>query len=147
MFGLHPNAEIGFRTEQSDILFHTLADLQPRQAGGGGGATVQERVQVLMEDIQDKFQEALFDMEDLISRIDAEGGRTPFVNVFYQECKYMNTLVLEIQKSLEVLKLGLLGELQMSQAMDDLQVALFMNKVPDTWVKVAFVSMRPLAGW
>jgi len=86
-------------------------------------------------------------MEDLISRIEAEGGRTPYVNVFYQECKYMNTLVFEIQRSLEVLKLGLLGELQMSSDMEDLQGALFANKVPATWTKVSFVSMRPLAGW
>merc|ERR1712070_749665 len=147
MFGLHPNAEIGFRTEQSDILFVLLADLQPRQAGGGAGATVQERVQVLMEDIQDKFQDALFDMEDLIGRIEAEGGRTPYVNVFYQECKYMNALVTEIRKSLEVLNLGLIGELQMSDAMEALQTALFENKVPASWAKLAFESMRPLAGW
>merc|ERR1712167_177039 len=98
--------------------------------GGGAGATVQERVQVLMEDILDKFQDALFDMEDLISRIDAEGGRTPFVNVFYQECKYMNTLVSEIKKSLEILGLGLSGDLQMSAAMEELQINLYANKVP-----------------
>jgi len=147
MFGLHPNAEIGFRTEQSEILFTTLTDLQPRQASGGGGATVQERVQVLMEDIQDKFQEALFDMEDLISRIDAEGGRTPFVNVFYQECKYMNTLVSEIKKSLEILGLGLSGDLQMSDEMDDTMNSLYDNRVPLSWVKRAYPSMRPLASW
>jgi len=147
MFGLHPNAEIGFRTEQSDILFVILADLQPRQAAGGGGATVQERVQVLMEDIQDKFLDALFDMEDLIGRIDAEGGRTPFVNVFYQECKYMNTLISEIKKSLEVLALGLSGDLQMSDEMENTMNSLYDNKVPGTWVKRAYPSMRPLAGW
>jgi len=147
MFGLHPNAEIGFRTEQSDILFHTLTDLQPRQAAGSGGATVQERVQVLMEDIQDKFQDALFDMEDLIGRIDAEGGRTPFVNVFYQECKYMNTLISEIKKSLEILGLGLSGDLQMSDEMEDTMNALYDNRVPSQWTKRAYPSMRPLAGW
>jgi len=147
MFGLHPNAEIGFRTEQSEILFTTLTDLQPRQASGGGGATVQERVQVLMEDIQDKFQDALFDMEELISRIEGEGGRTPFVNVFYQECKYMNTLISEMKKSLEVLGLGLCGDLQMSDEMEDTMNALYDNKLPPTWTKRAYPSMRPLAGW
>ena len=86
-------------------------------------------------------------MEDLISRIEAEGGRTPYVNVFYQECKYMNALVTEIRKSLEVLNLGLLGELQMSDSMEKLQTALFENKVPASWAKLAFESMRPLAGW
>jgi len=147
MYGLHPNAEIGFRTEQSDVLFNILCDLQPRQAAGGGGATVQERVQVVMEDIQDKFQDALFDIEDLVSRIDAEGGRTPFVNVFFQECKYMNVLITEMKKSLEVLGLGLSGDLQMSDEMEATMTCLYDNKVPPTWVKKAYPSQRPLAGW
>jgi len=147
MFGLHPNAEIGFRLEQSDTLYAVVADLQPRSASGGSGASVQERVSNTMEEITDKVSEALIDIEDLIQRIEAEEGRTPFINVFYQESKYMNTLVTEIQKSLEVLHLGMIGELQMSDAMEALMAYLYDGKVPDTWAKVAFVSMRPLAGW
>jgi dynein heavy chain len=106
-----------------------------------------ERVSGMIEEISDKLADGIVDMEDLISRIEAEGGRTPYVNVFYQECKYMNALVLEIRKSLEVLNLGLLGELQMSDSMEALQTALFENKVPASWAKLAFESMRPLAGW
>jgi len=147
MFGLHPNAEIGFRLDQSDTLFEIVSDLQPRSAGAGGGSSMQERVTTMMEDIQDRVAEALVDAEELMARIEAEEGRTPFINVFYQECKYMNTLVKEIQKSLEVLNLGLIGELQMSDAMETLMNSLFDGKVPATWEKVAFVSMRPLAGW
>merc|ERR1719440_1168471 len=89
----------------------------------------------------------LFDMEDLIGRIDAEGGRTPFVNVFYQECKYMNTLISEIKKSLEILGLGLSGDLQMSDDMEATMNSLYDNRVPPTWAKKAYPSMRPLAGW
>jgi len=149
MFGMHPNAEIGFRTDQSNTLYSILADLSGGSdgGGGGGGSSMVERVQGLMEEIQDKLADGLVDMEDLISRIEAEGGRTPYVNVFYQECKYMNALVTEIRKSLEVLNLGLLGELQMSDSMEKLQTALFENKVPASWAKLAFESMRPLAGW
>ena len=106
-----------------------------------------ERVQTLIEDITDKLQDGVVDMEDLISRIDSDEGRTPYVNVFYQECKYMNALVLEIKKSLEVLQLGLLGELQMSESMEALQNSLFENKVAGSWMRLSFESMRPLAGW
>ncbi|KAG1688924.1 hypothetical protein DVH05_003008 [Phytophthora capsici] len=34
-FGLHPNAEIDFRTTQSENLFRTLMELQPRDAAAG----------------------------------------------------------------------------------------------------------------
>ena len=148
MFGLHPNTEIEFRTKQSEALYNTVAELQPKGASaGGGGQSTDERVGALMEEIQDKLADGLVDMEELVSRIDSEGGRTPHVNVFYQECQYMNILIREIKKSLEVLELGLRGELQMSEAMEDLMLSLNMNRVPSSWAKLAFQSMRPLAGW
>lgn len=86
-------------------------------------------------------------MEDLVQRIDDEGGRTPFINVFYQESLYMNALTHEILKSLEVLTLGLNGELQMSDAMEELSGSLYTGKVPSNWEKLAFPSMKALAGW
>ena len=30
MFGLHPNAEIDFRTKQSDSLYQIVSELQPK---------------------------------------------------------------------------------------------------------------------
>ncbi|PSN39336.1 Dynein beta chain [Blattella germanica] len=40
LYGLHPNAEIGFLTTSSEKLFRTVFEMQPRDAGAGGGATV-----------------------------------------------------------------------------------------------------------
>ena len=37
LYGLHPNAEIGFLTETSEQLFKTVFELQPRDSGGGEG--------------------------------------------------------------------------------------------------------------
>ena len=39
LYGLHPNAEIGFLTATSEKLFKTVFELQPRESGSGGGAT------------------------------------------------------------------------------------------------------------
>lgn len=36
-YGLHPNAEIGFRTAQCELLFNTLVELQPKDSGGEEG--------------------------------------------------------------------------------------------------------------
>ena len=46
LYGLHPNAEIGFLTQTSEKLFRTVLELQPRdsQAGEGAGATREEKV-------------------------------------------------------------------------------------------------------
>lgn len=48
MYGLHPNAEIGFRTNQCHTLFNTLIELQPKDKGkveGLGARTPQEVLQ------------------------------------------------------------------------------------------------------
>lgn len=43
MFGLHPNAEIGFRLAQADGLFKSVLSLQQRSVDGGAAASVQVR--------------------------------------------------------------------------------------------------------
>jgi dynein heavy chain len=37
LYGLHPNAEIGFLTATSEVLFRTVFELQPRESGTSGG--------------------------------------------------------------------------------------------------------------
>jgi len=39
MFGLHPNAEIGYLTTQGETLFSTIAEVSGGGAGGGGDTT------------------------------------------------------------------------------------------------------------
>ena len=40
LYGLHPNAEIGFLTTTAENLFKTVFEMQPRDAGSSGGQTV-----------------------------------------------------------------------------------------------------------
>jgi len=47
LYGLHPNAEIGFLTTTSENLFRTVFEMQPRDAGASGGATVTPEEKVI----------------------------------------------------------------------------------------------------
>lgn len=49
LYGLHPNAEIGFLTQTSEKLFRTVLEMQPRDAsmGDGGVVTREETVRVV----------------------------------------------------------------------------------------------------
>ena len=51
LYGLHPNAEIGFLTTTSENLFRTVFEMQPRDAGASGGATVtpEEKVNIILK--------------------------------------------------------------------------------------------------
>jgi dynein heavy chain len=40
LYGLHPNAEIGFLTTASETLFRTVFEMQPRDSGAAGASTV-----------------------------------------------------------------------------------------------------------
>jgi hypothetical protein len=42
-FGLHPNAEIGFKLREAETFCNSLVQLQPREAGGEGGMSVEVR--------------------------------------------------------------------------------------------------------
>merc|ERR1711998_230387 len=53
----------------------------------------------------------------------------------------------EITRSLIELDLGFRGELTMSESMEQLQRALVMDKVADSWTKLAYPSLRPLGIW
>jgi len=59
----------------------------------------------------------------------------------------MNTLTGTMKKSLEDLDAGLRGALNMSDDMEALAAAMFINVQPDAWVKWAYPSLKDLPGW
>ena len=144
-FGLHPNAEIDFRTTQSNKIMSTILDLQPRDAASGEGAMSPDEIsQNVTVDIIDRFNEKKFDTEDIARSLEEQG---PYQNVFLQEMDVMNNLLTEMMRSLKELMLGFAGELTISDAMDMLKSSLYLDRVPSTWAKRAWPSMRTLATW
>lgn len=144
-FGMHPNAEIGFRTENTRQLFMVIQELQPADSSGGEGAqSIQHVAGAIMQDLLEEYRDWSIDVENVRSLMDEPG---PYQTVFLQECEAMNGLVQEIVRSLAELELGIQGELTMSEAMETLMQSLFMDRVPDTWAKRAYPSMRPLGAW
>lgn len=98
-YGLHPNAEIGFRTDQCNVIFTQLLDIMPKDVGGDdeddeGGACMgpygkaeEEAIRILEElgTDDEKYPGRRFDLMEINNRIADE--KTPFQNVFMQECE------------------------------------------------------------
>merc|ERR1711998_184773 len=59
----------------------------------------------------------------------------------------MNILLSAARLSLEELKLGLEGALNISDAMEAMGNALALNRVPAGWAKWAYASLKPLGDW
>jgi dynein heavy chain len=73
--------------------------------------------------------------------------RPPFIVVCLQECERMNVLLKEIKDSLTDLDAGLKGTLNITEAMENLALSLNLNKVDDSWSKVAYLSKKTLLVW
>ncbi|NXO09419.1 DYH9 protein, partial [Oriolus oriolus] len=145
LYGLHPNAEIRFLTQRSEQLLRTVLELQPRdgRAGEGGVGTREETVQALLEEMLEKLTDE-FNMAELLAKVEE---RTPYAVVALQECERMNVLTAEIRRSLAELELGLKGELTMTSDMENLQNSLFLDMVPESWVKRSYPSTASLGSW
>ncbi|XP_008523107.2 dynein axonemal heavy chain 17 isoform X1 [Equus przewalskii] len=145
LYGLHPNAEIGFLTVTSEKLFRTVLEMQPKEtdSGTGTGVSREEKVKAVLDEILEKIPET-FNMAEIMAKA---AEKTPYVVVAFQECERMNILTNEMRRSLKELNLGLKGELTITTDMEDLSTALFYDTVPDTWVARAYPSMMGLAAW
>lgn len=149
-FGMHPNAEIDFRTNQCKQLFYTLVDLQPKDASADAeaGMSVQEKTQEFQRRVSDEasLDTNRINMDDVLSKL-SEDQKGPYQNAFLQECQLMNVLINEILKSLAEIELAFKGELTMTEAMETLMSSINNNRVPANWAKLAFPTTRPLGSW
>uniref|UniRef100_A0A670I3M4 Dynein axonemal heavy chain 17 n=1 Tax=Podarcis muralis TaxID=64176 RepID=A0A670I3M4_PODMU len=145
LYGLHPNAEIGFLTVTSEKLFRTVLEMQPKEsdAGGGTGVSREEKVKAVLDEIMDRLPEP-FNMVEIMAKA---AEKTPYVVVAFQECERMNILTSEIRRSLKELNLGLKGELTITTDMEDLSNALYYDNVPDSWTNRAYPSLLSLGAW
>jgi len=153
-YGLHPNAEIGFRTTQCIVLFSTLLELQPKESSGKADDStnivrskndiVIDLIKLVLEDFD--LRGKVFSIEDIKTKID-DKDKGPYQNVFIQEIEYMNMLLVEVIQSLDEVKQGFEGTLTISERMEQLIDAVALDRVPATWTKLAFPSKRGLASW
>ena len=151
-FGLHSNAEIGFLTSQGQFLFSTLLELQPRDesaAEDSAAKTKNEIAQEIVSHIQEELnlENLKFDLDEIKSRVPEEDEKMSFINVFLQECEYMNYLLVEMDKSLKEINLALNGELTTTDKMEKTIDSLVLEKVPSTWTELAWPSCRGLSSW
>ncbi|CAK9037457.1 unnamed protein product, partial [Durusdinium trenchii] len=143
MFGLHPNAEIGFLTNQGISIFKTIADITGG-GGGGGSADISASTPLITS-----YLTALptnLDMIDIRGRLKEE-DYTPFIIVSLQEADRVNALLDQIRSSLLELELGISGALNVTEKMEMLSADLQSNKVNALWAEKAYPSLKALSAW
>jgi dynein heavy chain len=84
LFGMHPDAEIGSLTTQTDFILNTLLNVQPRVAGGEeGDSSMEKSVKKTLDEILQNVPER-FNITKLYTRVEKH---EPYVSTCLQECE------------------------------------------------------------
>jgi dynein heavy chain len=153
IYGLHPNAEIGFLTSKTDTLFQTILRIEigSSDTGAQSGSLLRD----VLNDLTKRCP-ATFDMLSIAERSKdlLTGPDGPYAVVVTQECTRLNALINDISSTLDELQKGLNGQLNMSQGMEDMAECLEINMVPGrnpfhacSWERLAWASRKTLSGW
>jgi dynein heavy chain, axonemal len=143
VFGLHPDAEIGYLTNAVKDIWGQLISLQPRTAEGDGGISREDFIARIASDIQTKLP-ITFDIPRIYKGI---GTPSPTQVVLLQELERWNILVECMLNSLMDLRRALKGEIGMSAKLDELSNALFNGNIPPSWRHLCPQTEKSLGSW
>lgn len=155
VFGLHPNAEIGYYTNAVKAMWLDLISLQPRRSGSGEGISREAYIGSVASEIYTKIpiqslDVGTFDLlqtRELILRKTRSQIVTPSQVVLLQELERWNNLVKRMATSLIDLQRALAGEIGMSDDLDALGDSLYNGFLPMAWRRLAPDTQKPLSSW
>ncbi len=143
VFGLHPNAEIGYLTGAVRNIWGWVISLQPRTGGDEGGISRDEHISNIAMDILSKLPNA-FDLPRIYKTI---GTPSPTQIVLLQELERFNQLLDKMRRGLQDLQRALKGIIGMSQLLDDIANCLYDGILPSDWRTMAPETLMNLADW
>ncbi|XP_054622281.1 dynein axonemal heavy chain 8-like [Dunckerocampus dactyliophorus] len=137
--GLHPNADIVYQKNTSAEVLDTITNIQPKESGGGSGATRESIVYSMAEDMLDKLPPDYIPHE-VKARLKKMGALNP-MNIFLrQEVDRMQKIISIVRITLLDLKLAIEGTIIMSETLRDALDNIFDARVPNVWRKLSWES-------
>ncbi|XP_063229306.1 dynein axonemal heavy chain 10 [Bacillus rossius redtenbacheri] len=144
VFGLHPNAEIGYFTQAVKSMWAYLVELQPQTGAVTGGISRDEFIDGVAKDILEKIP-PLFDLAKV--RRTFQANISPTVVVLLQELERFNKLMEHMKTSLDLLRKALVGEIGMDATLDKVAYSLFNGQLPEGWRRLSPATRKTLGGW
>lgn len=155
VFGLHPNAEIGYYSNAVKSMWIDLISLQPRRAGTGDGMSREDYISITAKDLYAKIPITSMDIgtfdllqtRALLEKRNGDGIITPCQVVLLQELERWNNLVKRMASSLLDLQRALIGEIGMSDELDSLGDSLYNGFLPNMWRRLCPDTQKQLGSW
>ncbi|CAH0547855.1 unnamed protein product [Brassicogethes aeneus] len=149
IFGMHENANIAYQIKETQNLIGTIMESQPQTSGGAEGASSDEIVYELAENvIATILPKILTDDINVKMFIKDDKGRLPsLTTVLTQEIDRYNILLKLIHSSMGELKKAIKGFVVMSDALEEVFKAFMNNQVPKMWSAKCYNSLKSLGSW
>ncbi|KAM0726763.1 Dynein axonemal heavy chain 10 [Formica fusca] len=144
VFGLHPNAEIGYFTQAVKGMWRRLIELQPQTAVSVTGIGKDEFIDNIAKEISVKIP-APYDINKVKKNFGV--AVTPTAIVLFQELERFNRLIKTITRTLNQLRKAIIGEIGMDTTLENISVALYNGTLPKEWANFAPDTRKNLAGW
>lgn len=146
IFGLHANAAITYAQNQTRLLLEALLSIQPKDTGGASDA----RNTIIMNTtttIESRTPE-MFDLEAVKKVYPPDDYNESMNTVLIQELIRCNRLLDVMKTRLKDLKLAIKGEVVMSEELEKIANAFYIQQVPVEWsYPLGFLSLKPLNAW
>ena len=161
-FGLHSNADIVYDRNASKRVVDILAGSSKQSAGSLADADalrqIATHILVTLPDQIDvsaahpatyAYEAPKEETEDEVSEEITQEVRTitPLGSFCKQEVGVLNMLLVKVKRSLTELCAVVRGEAIMSSEMETIASAFLLNRVPDVWHKVGYLSLKGLSSW
>lgn len=143
VFGLNPNAEIGYYTSMSKTVWKDLISLQPRSAETTSGQSREDRIAQVAVEIQSQLPESF----DVVAVRKQFPTPKPTQIVLMQELDRWNALHTRMYASLQDLRKALVGDIGMSDELDALGNELYDASIPKMWRMLSPDTEKPLASY
>ena len=152
VFGMHENASITYRQQQTRILLDTIITMS--NSGGGGsdedaGANERE-VMAATTAMMERLPEVAFELSRAHPSTFAKSktGGINSLGVFCrQECEQFVNLIKVIRRSLYDVQRALKGFIIMSPSLESVYISFLYHRVPKMWEDAGYPCLKPLRSW
>ncbi|RHY81434.1 hypothetical protein DYB37_003901 [Aphanomyces astaci] len=141
IFGMHENANVTFERNESWQMINIVLSLEPRDAGGTGGQSNDEKVLELAASIQ--AGPTTFRTRTVLGTVVMDSLAT----VLSQELVKFNNLLSKMRQSLMEIQRAIQGLIVMSSDLDNMYTSFLNGRVPGIWDVVSFASLKALGPW
>jgi dynein heavy chain len=163
VLGLHHNAEVIYRTDESKMILRSIGHVQPKGARGGGPEVREQLVLRRIEEIMSTLPKE-FDLQAVARQLQRLAGSHayrdrdqqakasgpvlhPLLVFLKQEVAIFQKILVEVRCTLGVLELAINGAATMYEALQSVSDCLYRDSVPPAWMQISWEGQSSLASW